>query len=383
MGIWDVRNGFKGMMGFILMTLFYHLVAGVLHTAKADTERASALISGEVTEYGYYRAEQEAERVFNEHSPSGYERTGGEVVLAKQTQQIPLVQDLLFGFKFHITGFPRDQVVAQLTLKVSHPQMVRPDGSKRSSYSYPIPMNIWKGEINEKTGYKFDKHFEMVPGEWRFEYWYKDALLVSQSFTTVKADAELLQEVKTVLQGPVTPAAASSHTQSTAQSAPAVQSQPQPQPQPQTSASQAAQPVTQSPVAAPKTESAASGQAAATQASTALKQQAGDKTPATSAEKKAVSDKLKPAFQKQIQDIMEQYKAMNYGDRLIPDTPKTTSDNGPVTEMQTGAGQQATETAQQQTPQGNATGVTNNAAAKPDNTSAQPSSAPEGVAQTQ
>ena len=157
--------------------------------------QAAAEITARVLEYGYYQNTKPTQRMRNDELPSGYERSGGKASLAKQTQQIPMAKGLLFGFKFEIKGFPKDQVAAKLQLKVTHPEMIRPDGSKRSGYSYPIPMHIWNGGITENTGYRFDKGFELVEGEWRFEYWLKDKMLISQTFQVVKQAEALPQDL--------------------------------------------------------------------------------------------------------------------------------------------------------------------------------------------
>lgn len=360
-----VRNWFGGLIAIILLATQPGLVLESTHggllrnillqdVQAAETQitvpQAAASLNAKVTEYGYYRALSEIERSRNEQAPSGYERTGGDVVLAKQTQQIPLIKDLLFGFKFHITGFPKDQVAAELTLKVSHPPMTRPDGSRRDSYSYPIPISIWNGEFSDKTGYKFDKNFEMVAGEWKFEYWYKDNLLLSQSFQAVTANEALKQEAMAAMQMPSSDVS-STTAQPQAAAVSAEQASTTQQLQPQTQAQTQAKP--QQAVSVPATPKPVRQDALEAQTTPVVANELKEATPhevavspdaQNTAQTKPVSKNLAPAFQKQIQTIMEQYKAMNYDNHQSPaDKAKAAASNGPVPEVQTGAGAQATQ----------------------------------------
>ena len=139
----------------------------------------------EVTEYGYYKKITELERERNVASTTGYVRTGGEVQLESQTNEIPLTLNQLFGFKFRIEGFEGKDAV-QLKLVVKHPVITRPNGSTSNGYSYPVLLDVKNGVINNQSGYSIDHDYEMVEGDWTFEYWYQDQKLLSHSFKTVK-----------------------------------------------------------------------------------------------------------------------------------------------------------------------------------------------------
>lgn len=137
---------------------------------------------GEILEYGYYQPVGELKRERNYNTATGYVRTGSEVRLVEQTTDIPLAPGRLFGFKFRIRGFPRDEVTVNLELVVSHPEIVRPNGTRVSGYRFPVTLDASGGKVESQTGYKFDKDYEMVAGEWKFQYWQADNLLLEQSF---------------------------------------------------------------------------------------------------------------------------------------------------------------------------------------------------------
>jgi hypothetical protein len=53
-----------------------------------------------------------------------------------------------------------------------------------------ILVSIGKGHLH---GYGFDEKWEMLPGEWTFEVWYKKARLVKRSFTVFDPEKETLE----------------------------------------------------------------------------------------------------------------------------------------------------------------------------------------------
>lgn len=150
---------------------------------------AMAELGGAVTEYGYYNVASQPERYRNIATTSGYVKEGGDVELVEQTQRIPLKQGRLFGFKFRISGFD-DKDAVQLKLVVTHPEITRPNGSKSTGYTYPILLEVKDGVIENQSGYSLDHDYELVEGEWTFEYWYYKQKLVSQTFTTYKSDEQ-------------------------------------------------------------------------------------------------------------------------------------------------------------------------------------------------
>lgn len=159
--------------------IYVLIVVFMASIAFADDE-----YKGEVTEYGYYKQISELTREQNIATTSGYVRTGGEVQLEAQTTEIPLKLNRLFGFKFRIEGFQGKEAV-QLKLVVEHPVITRPNGSTSKGYSYPVLLEVKNGVITNQSGYSIDHDYEMVEGDWTFEYWYNEHKLLSQSFKTV------------------------------------------------------------------------------------------------------------------------------------------------------------------------------------------------------
>jgi len=137
---------------------------------------------GEILEYGYYQPTGDLQRERNYNTATGYVRTGSAVNLVKQTTDIPMALGRLFGFKFRVKGFPRDEVAVNLELVVSHPEIIRPNGTHVSGYRLPVTLDLSGGKVESQTGYEFDKEFEMVAGEWKFQYLLGDKVLLEKTF---------------------------------------------------------------------------------------------------------------------------------------------------------------------------------------------------------
>ena len=137
----------------------------------------------EVFEYGYYEFTTGSERLPNEITTSGYV-TRGVAKLVKKTEKIPLKRGRLFGFRFRIFGMNRTVGVIPLELVVTHPEMKKPDGSLSTGYRYKMDLTLKDGAVEDKTGYRVNEAFEMVEGDWLFEYRFMDKTLIKHTFTT-------------------------------------------------------------------------------------------------------------------------------------------------------------------------------------------------------
>ena len=65
-----------------------------------------------------------------------------------------------------------------------HPEMVMPDGSKVSRSERTIRKRTTHGIVTSIDAYALSEDYELVEGDWTFQLWYEDNLLVEHSFTT-------------------------------------------------------------------------------------------------------------------------------------------------------------------------------------------------------
>ena len=139
----------------------------------------------EILEYGYYEFQGESQRMEHPLTASGHV-TQGRAKLVEQTQRIPIKKGRLFGFRFHIGNIREGVNIIPLELVVKHPPMKKPDGTVSTGYRYPMDLKLDKGEVTDNSGYRLSETFEMVEGDWSFEFLYMNEPLLKQEFTTYK-----------------------------------------------------------------------------------------------------------------------------------------------------------------------------------------------------
>lgn len=136
-----------------------------------------------ILDYGYYEFTGESERLANPGSTTGYS-TRGDAKLVEKTHRIPIKRGRLFGFRFRIDNMNENVGVIPLELVVKHPEMNKPDGITSTGYRYRIDLKVSHGMVEDKTGYRMNELYELVEGEWSFEYRFMDKTLLKQTFMT-------------------------------------------------------------------------------------------------------------------------------------------------------------------------------------------------------
>lgn len=147
-----------------------------------------AVVAGpkaKILEYGFYEFTKGSERLENKTATSGFV-TRGVAKLVEKTKIIPLKRGRLFGFRFQISNMDKVVGAIPLELIVTHPEMKKPDGSLSTGYRYTLNLVLKDGGVEDKTGYRINEAYEMVEGDWHFEYRFMNKMLVEHSFTTVK-----------------------------------------------------------------------------------------------------------------------------------------------------------------------------------------------------
>lgn len=149
---------------------------------KSGAKSSSPLAT--VLDYGYYELEKEGDRYADPNIPSGEMIAGITVKRVELTNVIPLQKGRLFGFRFRISGLENHSAV-EIREVVRHPRIVKPDKSKSTGYEVKLGLNVRLGEVTDYAGYRLDHDYEMVEGDWVFEFWLDDQKILEQKFTTV------------------------------------------------------------------------------------------------------------------------------------------------------------------------------------------------------
>jgi hypothetical protein len=161
-------------------------ILGVLLIAWGISLEVQAAPRAQVSEYGYYRFIDQSLREPNSDATSGYV-TSGKAQLVERTTRIPIEKGRLFGFRFSIWGVDGNIGTLPLQLVVTHPLMKKPDGSESTGYSYVVNLNLKNGAVEDQTGYHLNEDFELVEGDWQFEYRFMNKPLLVQKFTTYRS----------------------------------------------------------------------------------------------------------------------------------------------------------------------------------------------------
>ncbi|MBI3774348.1 MAG: DUF3859 domain-containing protein [Gammaproteobacteria bacterium] len=164
----------------------YSLIAGTAFIGgMVFVKLASAAPGAEIIEFGYYEVQNEGQRFEDPNVTSGVTQAGPIVKLIQQTDDIPIEAGRMFGFRFRLKGFSgkEDIVIREV---VTHPSMSRPGQKASTGYEVKLPLIVRRGELIDYAGYSLNHDYEMVEGDWRFEFWYEDKKLLEQKFKTVK-----------------------------------------------------------------------------------------------------------------------------------------------------------------------------------------------------
>ena len=95
----------------------------------------------------------------------------------KRTDHIEARLCVQFGIQYEVTGVPPPGP-ARLTIRVTHPEMVRPDGERGTVESW----TSLRPNGPSFTGFTFSEPYELVAGTWTSTVLYEGRVLAEQKF---------------------------------------------------------------------------------------------------------------------------------------------------------------------------------------------------------
>ena len=159
------------------LTLFLALLTIGFQATAQDTV---SVTGATVTEVGIYSAR--VVKTFNVPGVIGGPNQGlDSFTLVRATTNVTARAGTRFGFRFTIHGAPSNAPVV-LTMVGEHPPLEDPQTGKTQTRD-EYQLESWIGQTY--TSYSFDHEWELIPGKWKFEVWYKGKKLCEQSFTVV------------------------------------------------------------------------------------------------------------------------------------------------------------------------------------------------------
>ena len=196
----------KVLLVFLFAVLLSACEKSSEQSSKATVATATKAIEevrvarGQVFEHGIYNAQRKGRVLGSLTTNTGKVVTRPVLELGETTDRIPLLQDTYFAYRYRLLGLPKDEVkkpAVELRKVLVHPTMTLPDGSTSTGWDRVVRARTSAGQVIAFDGYVFNEEYELVEGEWIFQIWFNDQMLVEQKFTTYQAD-EVAADVKTV-----------------------------------------------------------------------------------------------------------------------------------------------------------------------------------------
>jgi hypothetical protein len=172
----------KDTMKFNFLSLVCMLLMGACDRQATELV-TDPTISGRVTSHGLYQVVRTGPLVDNAKTNTGKTHSASTIQLIEKTDRIPIKKGNYFGFQSRIEPLPGKSFI-KLRKVVIHPPMVLPDGSSKTGYQLDETKKVSSGVAFTTSGYSLDEDYELVAGEWVFQYWLEGQLLIEQKFFT-------------------------------------------------------------------------------------------------------------------------------------------------------------------------------------------------------
>lgn len=141
--------------------------------------------TGRVLTYGIYTLLSGGEVIDDPKTTTGKGVSRPLITRDRETERIPLIKDKYMAYQYRLSNLPGKGKV-KLRRVLRHPPMQLPDGSTSTGSDFAIHKRLERGEVFAYDAYAFNEDYEMVEGDWTFQIWHQDRLLVEQAFTTYR-----------------------------------------------------------------------------------------------------------------------------------------------------------------------------------------------------
>ena len=139
--------------------------------------------SGRVLQWGIYTLLRGGKVIDRPETTTGKAVSAPVITRDRETDRIPLIKGKYMAYQYRLSNLPGIRTV-ELRRVLKHPEFKLPDGTTSTGSDYMISRRLEDGEVFEYDTYALNEDYEMVEGEWVFQIWYQDKMLVEQKFTT-------------------------------------------------------------------------------------------------------------------------------------------------------------------------------------------------------
>lgn len=170
-----------------LLGLFL-LVVTIQGHAAPDAEHQISV--AEITGYGVFKTRSSSRSTGFSRRTVAADTVSG-IQFTDFTKEIPGLLGTNFGFQYSINTRPRGQKLKiRSIIRFPEPGLQKPGGKLYLESVESKQITIGGRHLH---GYGFDEPWEILPGEWSFEIWHKDARLIRKTFTVVPPEDELVE----------------------------------------------------------------------------------------------------------------------------------------------------------------------------------------------
>lgn len=167
----------------------HFLITGVLaislYASVQAAQSPAQPPTGQILQYGVYTLLSGGEIVQSKKSSTGKSVSKPVITRDRQTDRIPLIKDKYMAYQYRLSNLP-DLRRIKLRRVLMHPPMHLPDGKVSTGSDYTVTRKVESNEVFAFDAYALNEDYEMVVGDWIFQIWYQDRMLVEQRFTTYR-----------------------------------------------------------------------------------------------------------------------------------------------------------------------------------------------------
>ncbi len=163
----------------------------VVLLASVATASDLRIRAAEITGYGIFKAASSQRQTgFSARAPAADGVQG--VRFVEFTNTIPASLGTNFGFQYVINSSPKGaEMNVTNVIRFPGEGLQRPGGRSWTESREDRKIRIGHRDF---YGYAFDEEWEMIPGEWVFEVWHKNARLIRKTFTVVPVNVVPVNE---------------------------------------------------------------------------------------------------------------------------------------------------------------------------------------------
>ncbi len=150
---------------------------------NATSETAAP--SGRILRYGIFSKVSGGNPIESPETSTGKALSKLVMTFIRETDRIPIKKDALLAYQYRLSNLP-DTPTIKLRRVLKHPPFTLPDGTVNTGSDYTITRRVERNEVFAYDVYALNEDYEMVEGEWVFQIYYGDKLLVEQKFVTYR-----------------------------------------------------------------------------------------------------------------------------------------------------------------------------------------------------